>query len=90
MAIHFLSIKCLLKRKNALQARLEDFYTNYNNVKTHGSILGLNPKLFWALYDNGYIEVIPLKHKILKFKLKVAYKEINKIPYTNEYRVIRA
>lgn len=74
----------------ALQARLESFYSNYNNVKAHGAILGLNPKLFWALYENGYIEVIPLKYKLLKFKLKVAYQEINNIPNINEYRVIRA
>lgn len=74
----------------ALSLRLEKFYNNYNNRKGHSAILGLNPKLFWALYENNYIEVIELEHKVIKFKLKVAYQDISKIPNIYEYRVIRA
>lgn len=77
----------------ALEKRLTQFYTMYNNKRSHGSLKGLPPAIFWALEDLGHIEVITDKEKkTTKIQLNVAYQEILGIPKVNKYkyRALRA
>jgi transposase InsO family protein len=71
---------------HALEKRLQKFYASYNNDRCHGSIAGLPPAKFWALFDLNKIEVIKLSNNRLRFKLKVAYQEVVSIPEINRYR----
>ena len=57
----------------------------YNNERCHGSIAGLPPSKFWALYDMQKIETIPMKNNRTKFKVKVAYQDIKEIPEVDKY-----
>lgn len=68
-----------------LDHRLKKFYTSYNNDRSHGSINGLPPSKFWALYEQNNIEVIPLEKRRIKFELKVAYQDILTIPSITKY-----
>lgn len=68
-----------------LEQRLKKFYTSYNNDRSHGSIKGIPPAKFWALYDLNKIEIIPLEKRRIKFELKVAYQDILTIPSINRY-----
>ena len=68
-----------------LSQRLKKFYTSYNNDRSHGSINGLPPSKFWALYEQDKIEVIPLEKRRVKFGLKVAYQDILSIPWITKY-----
>ncbi len=68
-----------------LENRLKKFYTCYNNHRSHGSINGIPPAKFWALYELNKIEVIPLEKRKIKFKLNVAYQDILTIPNVNKY-----
>jgi len=70
---------------NMLEQRLKKFYTSYNNDRSHGSIKGIPPAKFWALYDLNKIEIIPLEKRRIKFELKVAYQDILTIPSINRY-----
>lgn len=75
----------------SLAKRLTSFYDTYNNRRSHSSILGLPPKIFWTLYENHYIEVIELKNDRKKFRLKVAYQDTMNLPcLRTKNRVIRA
>jgi len=69
----------------ALEQRLKKFYTCYNNDRSHGSIKGIPPAKFWALYELNKIEVIPLEKRRIKFELKVAYQDILTIPSIARY-----
>jgi len=75
-----------------LEKRLGKFYTSYNNDRCHSGTKGLPPAKFWALFDLDKIEVIYLKNRAQKFKLKVAYQDV--LTLTNidkyKYRVNRA
>ena len=76
-----------------LEKRLTQFYTVYNNKRSHGSLKGLPPAIFWALDDLGYVEVITdHKKRTNKIKLNVAYQDIFGIPKVNQfkYRAVRA
>jgi transposase InsO family protein len=68
-----------------LEKRLQPFYMSYNNERCHGSIAGLPPSKFWALYDMQKIETIPMKNNRTKFKVKVAYQDIKEIPEVDKY-----
>ena len=83
--------KDLFPDLKGLEKRLQQFYMSYNNERCHGSIAGLPPSKFWALYDMQKIETIPLKNNRSKFKVKVAYQDIKEIPemYKYEHRGIR-
>jgi len=77
-----------------LERRLQIFYTSYNNDRSHSGTIGIPPAKFWALYEKSQIEVIPLKKRKVKFKLKVAYQDILTLPdidkYQYRHRVLRA
>ena len=83
--------KDLFPDLKGLEKRLQQFYVSYNNERCHGSIAGLPPSKFWALYDMQKIETIPLKNNRTKFKVKVAFQDIKEIPdmYKYEHRGIR-
>lgn len=77
----------------ALEKRLSQFYTVYNNKRSHGSLKGLPPAIFWALNELGYAEVIIDEEKrTSKILLNVAYQDILNIPKVNmyKYRALRA
>ncbi|WP_235299747.1 integrase core domain-containing protein, partial [Portibacter marinus] len=77
----------------ALENRLTHFYTMYNNKRSHGSLKGLPPAIFWALDDLGYVDVITDQEKRTnKILLNVAYQEILGLPKVNKYkyRALRA
>jgi putative transposase len=71
---------------HSLENRLHQFYASYNDDRCHGSIAGLPPARFWALYDTGNIEIVNLSNNRLKFKLKVAYQDVLSLPEINRYR----
>lgn len=70
----------------ALETRLHQFYASYNDDRCHGSIAGLPPAKFWALYDMNNIEVQRLSNNRLRFKLKVAYQDVLGLPEINRYQ----
>ena len=59
-----------------LETRLTNFYTTYNNCRSHGSIRGLPPALFWILHEQGHIDVKVSEKRKVSYKLKVAYQDI--------------
>ena len=63
-----------------LEQRLEQFYTCYNNDRSHSGTLGIPPAKFWALYDMNKIEMIKLDQRKVKFELKVALQDILTLP----------
>lgn len=69
-----------------VEKRLEKFYTTYNNNRSHGSIKGLPPALFWALHEQGHIDVNVSEKRFVTDKLKVAYQDILKMPNIEKYR----
>jgi len=69
-----------------VEKRLEKFYTTYNNSRNHGSIKGLPPALFWALHEQGHIDVNVSAKRIVTYKLKVAYQDIMTMPGIEKYR----
>jgi len=75
-----------------LEKRLERFYQSYNNLRSHSGTKGVPPAKFWALHDLGKIEVIYLRNRAQKFKLKVAYQDILTLSgiHKYEHRVKRA
>jgi transposase InsO family protein len=75
-----------------LEKRLIRFYECYNNDRSHSGTKGVPPAKFWAMFDQGQVQVIYLKNRAQKFKLKVAYQDILRLPDINkyEYRVNRA
>ncbi len=78
---------------NEIQTRLTKFYTTYNNKRSHGSIKGLPPAIFWRLDEMGYVQVqINDEKRTSTFKLNVAYQEILGLPNVNKYkyRALRA
>ncbi len=60
-----------------LENRLTMFYHKYNEVRLHGSIANLPPKLFWSLWEDGKITREELKKKKVKFTLNVPYQELS-------------
>ena len=60
-----------------LEERLKVFYHKYNEVRLHGSIANLPPKLFWDLWEQGKITRNELKNKKVKFTLNIPYQDIS-------------
>ena len=78
---------------SGLESRLMRFYKTYNNERSHGSLKGLPPAIFWALDDMGHVElIINEDRRTSTFKLNVAYQDIRGLPqvYRFKYRVLRA
>jgi transposase InsO family protein len=74
-----------------LEDRLKRFYTVYNNSRSHGSIKGLPPSIFWSLVDKDLIEIrINKEKRRVKYELKVAYQDIMSIDeiQSHQYQVI--
>jgi len=65
-----------------LKVRLSVFYEKYNNVRLHGSIANLPPRVFWDLWNENKISRSVLKNKKVKFILKIPYQQLsgNMIP----------
>lgn len=71
----------------ALEKRLRQFYTMYNNKRSHGSLRGLPPAIFWALDDLGHVEVIiNEENRTSTVRLNVAYQDILGIPKINKFK----
>lgn len=61
-----------------LLQRLTIFYEKYNNVRLHGSIASLTPRLFWELWNKGLIiRKVNEKLKKVKFKLIIPYQQLS-------------
>lgn len=76
-----------------LEKRLAKFYTSYNNNRSHGSIAGLPPAIFWSLYDLDKVNVsINHLERRSKYELKVAPQYICDLPGITDrkYRAFRA
>jgi putative transposase len=76
-----------------VQKRLNRFYTTYNNLRSHGSIKGLPPAIFWALVDMEQIGIdINEEKRTSNLELKVAYQEILGLKgiHQHKYRVLRS
>lgn len=71
---------------SAVEKRLEKFYLTYNNTRQHGSIAMLSPRMFWALYEDDQIDQIELSVKRTRFRLKIAYQDVEQWPSINKYR----
>jgi len=69
----------------SLKNRLLRFYKTYNNIRSHGSTLGIAPAKFWSLYDQNKIEVVPLEKRRQKFILSIPYQDILTLPKINDY-----
>lgn len=71
-----------------LELRLQRFYKTYNNERPHGSIARISPMMFWALWEDGQIEIKKMDNKRARFKLLIErqdilkHKEINRYLYT--------
>jgi len=59
-----------------LKTRLQTFYTLYNNQRHHGSIAGLSPTHFWALWEDRQIEMKIYAKKKATFKLNLPYQDV--------------
>jgi len=70
----------------SLEDRLCRFYTRYNNDRSHGSTKGLPPALFWALYENDYVDVKINEKRKATYTLKVALQDVHKINGILKYR----
>ena len=53
------------------------FYEKYNNVRLHGSIANLSPRVFWDLWQEGNITRRVLKNKKVKFNLNIPYQQLS-------------
>jgi transposase InsO family protein len=64
---------------NDLENRLDRFYANYNNERTHSTTI-VPPSVFWGLYERGFVMIISdLKSKIMKFKINMKLQEVYSI-----------
>lgn len=83
--------KALKKEKYAsltdLEQRLKSFYTTYNNYRSHGSIKGLPPAIFWSLYEMNEVDLmIDQEKRKITIELKVAYQDILGLPNINKHK----
>lgn len=62
---------------DSLEQRLTVFYEKYNNVRLHGSIANLSPRVFWDMWEKGNITREVLKNKKVKFYLNIPYQELS-------------
>lgn len=76
-----------------LEKRLNKFYPTYNNYRSHGSIKGLPPAIFWALFDLDHVDIdIDTVKRRITAELKVAPQDILELSgiHDRKYRVSRA
>jgi transposase InsO family protein len=70
-----------------LEGRLTIFYKTYNETRSHGSIKGLPPAIFWALIDLGHVEIEKTKKRKIIQKINVKRQKIlylsNVLKYTS-------
>ena len=59
-----------------LDMHLSLFYEKYNNVRLHGSLAGLSPRMFWDQWLMGNIERTVLSKKKVKFSLKTPKQQL--------------
>lgn len=62
---------------NELVIKLTVFYEKYNNIRLHGSIANLTPKLFWEMWDKNLINRTLKNHKKVSFSLKCEYQQLS-------------
>lgn len=68
-----------------LEQNLILFQEKYNNQRLHGSLAHLCPNDFEALWHQGLITISSqIKHKVIKFKLNIAYQEVYQFTGNNE------
>nr|WP_057954624.1 DDE-type integrase/transposase/recombinase [Salinivirga cyanobacteriivorans] len=60
-----------------LTQRLTIFYEKYNNVRLHGSIANLPPRLFWEMWDKGLIIRKEYKNRKVRFYSKIPYYQLS-------------
>lgn len=60
-----------------LNQRLTIFYEKYNNVRLHGAIANIPPRLFWEMWDKDLIERKEYKNKKVKFFSKIPYQQLS-------------
>lgn len=70
-----------------LESRLTRFYTMYNNQRSHGSIKGLPPAIFWSLVNKDLVTVkVDSEKRRVQCELKVAYQDIMQIDEIHSHR----
>jgi hypothetical protein len=62
---------------DSLIERLTIFCEKYNNVRLHGSIANLSPRVFWDMWEEGNITREVLKNKKVKFRLNIPYQQLS-------------
>lgn len=62
---------------DSLIERLTIFYEKYNNVRLHGSIANLSPRVFWDMWEQGNITRVVREKKKVKFHLNIPYQELS-------------
>ncbi len=62
---------------DSLIERLTIFYEKYNNVRLHGSIANLSPRVFWDMWEEGNITREVMKNKKVKFRLNIPYQQLS-------------
>jgi len=60
-----------------LTEKLTIFYEKYNNVRLHGSVANLTPRLFWETWDKSLITRTMIRHNKAKFTLNIAYQQLS-------------
>ena len=60
-----------------LEHRLTIFYEKYNNVRLHGSIANLPPRLFWEMWDKGLIIRKEYKNRKVRFYSRIPYHQLS-------------
>ena len=81
---HIESFHCILSNAldpafwslRELETRLSRFYESYNNVRVHGSICMLTPKLFWNAWNYDLIERKITEKRKATFKLKCPIQQL--------------
>lgn len=72
-----------------LTQRLNRLYRSYNNCRSHGSTLGIPPSKFWALYEQGKIDVLRPRPQKQVFKLTIPYQDILLLTGIDKYDFVR-
>jgi putative transposase len=60
-----------------LITKLTVFYEKYNNIRLHGSIANLTPKLFWEMWDKNLIRRTVKNNRKVRFSLKCEYQQLS-------------
>lgn len=60
-----------------LNQRLTIFYEKYNNVRLHGAIANLPPRLFWEMWEKDLIIRKELNNKKVRFYPKIPYHQLS-------------